>query len=125
MPDSHPSPDVRPQTDPSATHDLVGHVAGDPVSGTGHAHGDHEHEGCDEALAELYTFLDNELTVEMRVRIERHLNDCSPCLEAFDFEAELRQVVRHRCRDQVPEGLRLRIAEQISHVFVEQRHDEG
>lgn len=70
-------------------------------------------EDCEQALRTLYHFLDGELTPDRRAVIERHLNECSPCLEAFDFEAELKIVIARSCRDQVPEGLRLRIAEVI------------
>lgn len=66
-------------------------------------------ENCDVALAELYEYLDRELTEEARVRIERHLLECSPCLEAFDFEAEVRRIIADRCRDQCPDELRRRI----------------
>jgi mycothiol system anti-sigma-R factor len=68
---------------------------------------------CNETLRELYLYLDGELTDSDRVHIQQHLDDCSPCLEAFDFEAELRLVVRNRCVDQVPESLRNRIARAI------------
>ena len=47
---------------------------------------------CEEALRTLYYFLDGELTPERRQAIQRHLDECSPCLEAFDFEAELKMV---------------------------------
>lgn len=65
--------------------------------------------GCQEALETLYNFLDGELTTERRAAIQRHLDECAPCLEAFDFEAELKVVVARCCRDQVPEGLRHKI----------------
>jgi mycothiol system anti-sigma-R factor len=68
---------------------------------------------CNETLRELYQFLDGELTDADREHIQKHLDDCSPCLAAFDFEAELRQVVRNRCVDAVPESLRARIARAI------------
>jgi len=68
---------------------------------------------CNRTLQELYEFLDGELTDESRAHIQGHLDDCSPCLEAFDFEAELRLVVRNRCVDQVPDGLMDRIAQAI------------
>ena len=69
---------------------------------------------CEQALRTLYYFLDGELTVERRQAIQHHLDECSPCLEAFDFEAELKMVVARCCRDQVPEGLRQRVADVLS-----------
>lgn len=65
---------------------------------------------CDEALHELYGFLDGELTPERRSIIGQHLSDCSPCLESFDFEAELKIVISQKCRDEVPDALKARIA---------------
>lgn len=68
-----------------------------------------DHENCSDAVQRLYHFLDGELD-EVRVAdIRRHLDECLPCLEAFDFEAELRQMVARRCRDSVPDTVRLRI----------------
>jgi mycothiol system anti-sigma-R factor len=64
---------------------------------------------CDDALNELYRYIDGELDEATRVRISAHLDDCSPCLEAFDFEAELRRVVASRCQERVPDELRDRI----------------
>ena len=65
---------------------------------------------CQEAIHTLYHYLDGELTEYRRVEIRQHLDDCMPCLEAFDFEAELRIVIAHRCREQVPDHLRVRVA---------------
>lgn len=67
-------------------------------------------EDCNEAIKGLYTFLDGELTDSRREAIRSHLDDCHPCLEAFDFEAELRVVISHHCREAVPEALKERIA---------------
>ncbi len=69
---------------------------------------------CEEALRTLYHFLDGELTSERRTAIQRHLSECSPCLEAFDFEAELKILVARSCRDQVPDSLRHRIADALT-----------
>ncbi len=68
---------------------------------------------CTEAIHELYQYLDGELTEDRRRHIEQHLNDCSPCYEAFDFEAELRMVIRKRCSESVPDQLRQRIGRVI------------
>jgi mycothiol system anti-sigma-R factor len=70
--------------------------------------------GCQEALETLYNFLDGELTAERRAAIQHHLDQCAPCLEAFDFEAELKVLVARCCRDQVPEGLRQKIEAVLS-----------
>lgn len=68
---------------------------------------------CNDALQTLYHYLDGELTVERRTAIQRHLDQCAPCLHAFDFEAELKVVIARSCRDQVPDALRQRVAEAI------------
>lgn len=80
------------------------------------AHAGHDHGNCDEALNELYTFLDGELTDARRTRIRTHLDDCSPCLELFDFEAELRIVIKHKCQEQVPDALRQRIFDSLTNA---------
>jgi mycothiol system anti-sigma-R factor len=75
--------------------------------------GDQPKGDCAESLKELYTFLDGELTVERRVHIQAHLEGCQDCYEAFDFEAELRMVVSTRCREEVPDQLRARVADAL------------
>ncbi len=71
-------------------------------------------ERCLEALRELYTFVDGELTEERRIEVRGHLDECGGCVGAFDFEVELRQVVSRCCREtEVPDDLRRRIAAAI------------
>ena len=69
---------------------------------------------CDDALHELYGYLDGELTPERRTNIQRHLDDCPPCYEAFDFEAELRIVIARKCTEKVPESLKQRIFDALA-----------
>jgi mycothiol system anti-sigma-R factor len=68
---------------------------------------------CDKAIHRIYSYLDGELTVWRRWAITRHLDDCPPCAHGFDFELELRQVIASKCRDEVPPGLKRRIAEAL------------
>jgi mycothiol system anti-sigma-R factor len=68
---------------------------------------------CDEAVHQLYHFLDGELTDERRIQITEHLTYCAPCGGAAEFEAELRIVIANRCKDHVPESLIKRIADAI------------
>jgi mycothiol system anti-sigma-R factor len=70
---------------------------------------------CDDALQELYQFLDGQLDDDRRRRIQRHLDDCPPCYEAFDFEVELRVVIAKKCHETVPDHLKQRIADALSH----------
>lgn len=65
---------------------------------------------CQETLAKLYTFLDGELTQERKSKIRHHLDECSPCLEAYEFESELRAMVASKSRDECPDALRAKIA---------------
>jgi anti-sigma factor (TIGR02949 family) len=65
---------------------------------------------CDDAIHRIYQYLDGELTVWRRRAIARHLDDCPPCADGFDFEIELRQVIASKCRDEVPPELKRRIA---------------
>jgi mycothiol system anti-sigma-R factor len=81
-----------------------------------HDHGSSADADCEEALVALYTFLDGELTEAKRIEIRHHLDDCSPCLEVFDFEAELRTVIRQRCQEQVPDALRQRVANRLKEL---------
>ncbi|MGA2036594.1 MAG: mycothiol system anti-sigma-R factor [Acidimicrobiales bacterium] len=80
---------------------------------------------CNETLYRLYTYLDGELTDERRMEIKRHLDECRPCFEAFDFEAELRMVVSQRCKDHVPDALRQRVHEALIEEERKQQSTKG
>lgn len=79
---------------------------------------------CDDALIRLYEYLDNELDEETRAHVEVHLKECSPCLEAFDFEAELWRVIADRAQERVPEDLRGRILSAIHQCDVSGGNNE-
>lgn len=64
-----------------------------------------EHANCDDARHTLYEFLDGELTPEIRLQVQDHLEACAPCFEKFDFEAEVLQIVARKCCEEVPPGL--------------------
>ncbi len=70
-------------------------------------------DDCNDVARQIYSYLDGELTVWKRRAIARHLDDCPPCAKGFTFEVELRQVIVSRCRDEVPESLRRKVAEAI------------
>lgn len=61
---------------------------------------------CNETIRELEAFLDGELPDEIRAHIDVHLGGCMDCLQAFDFQAELRAAIRRKCStDEMPASL--------------------
>jgi anti-sigma factor (TIGR02949 family) len=71
-----------------------------------------EHAHCDEALANLYSFMDGELDDELVAeRVRLHLADCPPCGGAFSFEERLRIVVRTKLEADVPQEMVDRLRE--------------
>jgi mycothiol system anti-sigma-R factor len=68
---------------------------------------------CMEAVHELYSYLDGELTEVRREEIRVHLDWCGPCGGAAQFEEDLRRVIANRCKDRVPQSLIDRVAATI------------
>lgn len=68
---------------------------------------------CDDALANLYLYLDAELDDPSSERIRSHLEECRGCNGSFDFERRLKTVVRKRLNENVPESLVERVREVI------------
>lgn len=57
---------------------------------------------CDDALHDVYGYLDREVTRYRIWRIRRHLEECDGCERAFVFEERLRIVIRERLHEEVP-----------------------
>jgi mycothiol system anti-sigma-R factor len=70
-------------------------------------------EFCDQALTEVYLYLDRELTWWRRRQIRQHLDDCPPCMNGYHFEERLRVVVRQRLAEEVPNEFLERLNEAI------------
>ncbi|KSW29643.1 mycothiol system anti-sigma-R factor [Cellulomonas sp. B6] len=70
--------------------------------------------GCDEAVERLWEYVDSELGVLDRDRVEAHLHECSECLEEEQIELVMKQLVKRCCQEEAPATLRLRIYEQIT-----------
>lgn len=65
---------------------------------------------CVETLRELDRFLDNELASEAVQEMVGHLEGCTDCQQAFEFHAELRQIVRNAAaEDNLPPSLMTKI----------------
>jgi len=60
---------------------------------------------CEQAHAELYSYIDGELTRYRKSRIKWHLRRCPPCAGGFSFEEHLKQRVHDDCLEDVPQEL--------------------
>lgn len=77
--------------------------------------GDGSQGHCREVIDAMYLFIDNEqLTDEQRAHVQAHLDDCIPCLEAFELEVELKKVIAKRCQDEAPAWLYERVRTMLS-----------
>lgn len=74
---------------------------------------------CAQVVAELYQFLDGELTSARRVQIEHHLGGCVDCHEVIEFHAELKLAISQKCRENPPVELRDRIIRALSQLRTE------
>jgi mycothiol system anti-sigma-R factor len=60
---------------------------------------------CSKAQAQVYTYLDGEMTWYRRTRIWWHLRRCPPCADGFSFEEHLKHRIHDGCLEDVPEEL--------------------
>lgn len=66
---------------------------------------------CTETLKELETFLDSELPDERVTEIMSHLTGCIDCQGAYEFHAELKEIIRFKAKsDELPDGFLDRLA---------------
>lgn len=65
---------------------------------------------CRQTIRDLDVFLDGEIDDAQRAAIRHHLEGCMDCHGAFDFHAELKEVIAWKCQnDELPPELLRRI----------------
>lgn len=80
---------------------------------------------CDEVLADVYLYLDDESDPEVRQRIRTHLEECGPCLRHFGLEQDVKSLVARCCGgDVAPESLRSSIRLRLTEAVIETAHVE-
>lgn len=71
---------------------------------------------CEQALDQLFEFIDHELPEEQLRRIGEHLKDCPPCEAEHRVNEKIKTLVS-RCGGEVaPEELRNRVLATIQHA---------
>lgn len=61
--------------------------------------------GCEYAIEYVYQYLDQEASFFTTSRIRLHLRRCAPCMDAFQFETRLKDVIRERGKSDPPPEL--------------------
>ena len=75
---------------------------------------------CTEVLAELYSYLDQELDPPGRAKIRQHLDECGPCLREYGIEREVKALVARSCgSDHAPSDLKDRVRARLTEVRIE------
>jgi len=71
-------------------------------------------------LAEVFLYLDGEITPARHELIREHLDECSPCLRKYGIEQEVRALVARKCGgDRAPQALRAKVLGRLREVVVE------
>lgn len=70
---------------------------------------------CDDALHDVYSYLDRELSKLAAWRVRRHLRGCGGCEAAYGFEERLRVVIRLRLQEETPPEFLARLRAAIDH----------
>lgn len=70
--------------------------------------------GCEEALGKIHEYIDGEMPDADLRAMKEHLQRCSPCEDAKDFEAALQTVISSRCAEKIPESLKSKLLDMVS-----------
>jgi mycothiol system anti-sigma-R factor len=74
---------------------------------------------CSQVLERIFFFIDNELPGADASQIQRHLDDCAPCLRKYDLERTVKMLVQRSCAEHAPETLRDKVLLRLRQVQVE------
>ncbi len=78
----------------------------------------HEPQDCADYLERIVYLIDNELDEADCSVVRLHLEECGPCLQKYDLERTVKQIVARSCSEQAPDGLRQRVLVQLREVQV-------
>ena len=82
--------------------------------------GDSHGIDCSEVLDQMYEYLHHELDDDRLTLIERHINDCGPCLAEYDLEEMVKELVNRSCHcTPAPGALRGAIVARIAEIRVD------
>jgi len=78
---------------------------------------------CADFLEQIVYFIDNELDSADCAAVRAHLDTCNPCLEKYDLQRTVKQVVARSCSEHAPTELRSKILLRLQQVKIEIREN--
>lgn len=76
---------------------------------------------CADFLEQIVYLIDNELSATDCEAVRAHLHSCGPCLEKYDLQRTVKQVVARSCSEHAPSELRAKILLRLTQVKFEIR----
>lgn len=73
---------------------------------------------CSEAIGRMFVFIDKELDQASCSDIQRHLDECGPCLAKYELEVAVKSLVARSCSEVAPTELRERVRLTIQQINV-------
>ncbi|CAM2939650.1 mycothiol system anti-sigma-R factor [Prescottella defluvii] len=74
---------------------------------------------CSAVIADVWLLLDSECDENSRARIQRHLENCGACFEAYGIEEKVKSLIGRKCGgEHAPDGLRERLSFEIRRTVI-------
>ncbi|MCX2732173.1 mycothiol system anti-sigma-R factor [Saccharopolyspora sp. NFXS83] len=81
----------------------------------------HDEASCEDVLAEVWLFLDNECNQVRREALQEHLDECGSCLEHYGIEEHLKELLHRKCGgEHAPSDLKERLRTSIRDTVLRQ-----
>jgi mycothiol system anti-sigma-R factor len=71
---------------------------------------------CDQVMAQLYRYIDQDMSWEDLERMQAHLDVCLDCVYEMDAVDRLRRLLRRSCVERAPDELRRRVAARLAEM---------
>lgn len=68
---------------------------------------------CEDVLAELSNYLDDELSLDLRKQVETHMGHCRTCRAVYDSTRKTLRIVTESGWFELPEDVSLRVSRRI------------
>ncbi|MFZ2172595.1 MAG: mycothiol system anti-sigma-R factor [Rhodococcus sp. (in: high G+C Gram-positive bacteria)] len=74
---------------------------------------------CSAVIADVWLMLDRECDEASRARLQRHLDECGSCLEAYGIEEKVKRLVSRKCgNEHAPASLRQRLSIELRRTIL-------